>query len=457
MSKYVMLADFGSTYSKFNLVDLNQSSFVGQVIIPTSQESTIMNCYQEGKSHLLQSVAFDSQSDSLEELFCSSAWGGFKMVVIGFTDGLTRKAAEYAALGSGTRIVKDYFYHLSDEDVQEIQSLHPDAVLLTGGSDGGNQAFVLDVAEKLAKYVHGIDIIYAGNQAVKDQIREILSKTDCPLHLAENVMPVVNDINVESVRAIAREIFMDKILNTNGLSEVSVFSQLPIIPTPTAVLNATALQGQADGNSVLVVDVGGATTDVHSFGKGLPQSANVHYEGLLEPELKRSVEGDLGMRESSLSVVEQMGWETTLKQLSATWTIEQLESAIETRLNNHKYIPENVTEHQLDQTLAVYAVHKAVERHVGQISKIDNLSYRQIGKDLRQCPKVIATGGVLIHADDPGHLLQEAFDFDTNTLNPKTADFYLDQDYLLSAIGLLGQVYPEFAQTLLKKNLQLLS
>ncbi len=456
MSHYILLADFGSTYTKFNLVDVHAETFRAKVTLPTSQSSTIMDCYHEGKELLLKEIDFDDDKDCYEEFFCSSAWGGFKMVVIGFTHDLTRKAAEYAALGSGTRIVKDYYYDLSEEDIQEIQTLKPDAVLLTGGTNKGNQSFVLDVAAKMAKYLDKMDIIYAGNEQAQDAVRNLFKNNQCPLHIVENVMPEVDVINIEPVRAISRQIFMDKILQTNGLKEVAEFSQLPIIPTPTAVLKATELYGLEKGESILVVDVGGATTDVHSYGKGLPMNSNVHYQGLLEPELKRSVEGDLGMRESSQSVVNQIGLNTLLRYLDFQWTPEVVDASIQRRVDNHKYIPHNQQEHALDQLLASFAIHTAVKRHVGRLTKIDNVSYRQTGKDLRNCAIVIATGGVMIHAENPLEMMEDAFQYSERVLNPKAPDFYLDQNYILSAVGLVSQKYPKLACTLMSEALKIM-
>ena len=82
------------------------------------------------------------------------------------------------------------------------------------------------------------------------------------------------------------------------------------MPTPAAVLRRSAAergtatdQGWGD---CLIVDVGGATTDVHSLGAGNPSEAGV-VRGLPEPFAKRTVEGDLGVRVSVLSLVEAVG------------------------------------------------------------------------------------------------------------------------------------------------------
>src|SRR5699024_2979349 len=107
------------------------------------------------------------------------------------------------------------------------------------------------------------------------------------LYFADNVMPAVNTIAVDDVRQVARDSFMAKILASNGLDQVANYARLPIIPTPTAVLLATELWGSHQQTShhdgTLVVDIGGATTDIHTFGKGLPRGINVFYQGVQEP------------------------------------------------------------------------------------------------------------------------------------------------------------------------------
>ncbi len=80
-----------------------------------------------------------------------------------------------------------------------------------------------------------------------------------------------------------------------------------VLPTPMAVLEGIRLG--ADGTAsekgwgdMLVVDVGGATTDVHSIGNGLPAGENVIARGLAEAYAKRTVEGDLGIRFNAATI-----------------------------------------------------------------------------------------------------------------------------------------------------------
>ena len=71
-----------------------------------------------------------------------------------------------------------------------------------------------------------------------------------------------------------------------------------VLPTPMAVLEGIRLG--ADGTAeekgwgdMLVVDVGGATTDVHSIGHGYPTGENVIARGLAEVTRKERWKGTL--------------------------------------------------------------------------------------------------------------------------------------------------------------------
>ena len=55
---------------------------------------------------------------------------------------------------------------------------------------------------------------------------------------------------------------------------------------------------------LVVVDVGGATTDIHSVANGAPSRPNVVVKGIPDPYRKRTVEGDLGIRYNALSILE---------------------------------------------------------------------------------------------------------------------------------------------------------
>ena len=458
MSKIALMIDFGSTYSQFTAVDVDSVKILGQVTLPTNSQENLMKCYSLGKEKILQMIDVDQP---LEEYFCSSAWGGFRMIAIGLTETLTAEAAKRAALGAGTRILKTYSYRLKPEQVEEINLADPDVILLTGGTDGGNHDIICDNAQILNDKLHHGVILYAGNKDAVDKMKQIFTNRNITVYYTENVMPSVNVLNAVPVRTIAQEIFMKKIIQTKGISDVAKNSSLPVIPTPTAVLKAAQLL--ADGykeqtgiGPLVILDIGGATTDVHSVGDGLPTTDDTFFEGLEEPYLKRTVEGDLGMRSSAQSLVKSKGLEKFKEQLGSDWTDEKIEQACQIRINNADYIAKTPSEKYFDNNLASVACDFATNRHAGRMRKqhsLNRIIYYQTGKDLRKFKTIIGTGGVIVHNDAPQRILKEAFQTDTKVLKPVDPTCLVDKHYIISTLGILAQKYPKQALQLLKENL----
>ena len=64
----------------------------------------------------------------------------------------------------------------------------------------------------------------------------------------------------------------------------------------------------------MVVDIGGATTDVHSVTNGSDEIASIQTRP--EPFAKRTVEGDLGLYVNAKNLVAMLGEEALSRELS---------------------------------------------------------------------------------------------------------------------------------------------
>ncbi len=118
--------------------------------------------------------------------------------------------------------------------------------------------------------------------------------------VVDNVMPHAGKLASKPAREAIRQIFMARITQAKGLDGLAGIVPV-VLPTPMAVLEGVRLgaEGAADEKGwgdMLVVDVGGATTDVHSIGYGHAAGENVIDQGWLKSYAKRTVEGDLGIR-----------------------------------------------------------------------------------------------------------------------------------------------------------------
>ena len=97
-------------------------------------------------------------------------------------------------------------------------------------------------------------------------------------------------------------------------------------------------------------------------------------------------------------------------------------------------------------------------RHAGRLEEIfglGGLKLVQTGKNLVNVDKFIVTGGSLIHTEHTGRIASYGF-YDENepeSLKPRKCDVLVDRSYIIAAMGLLSEHYPDAALTILYKEL----
>ncbi|MCM0649434.1 methylaspartate mutase accessory protein GlmL [Clostridium swellfunianum] len=458
--KAYLLIDFGSTYTKLTAVDIENEEILATAKDITTVESDIMIGFNKAYEVLMEALE-GKEVEFVKKLACSSAAGGLKMVAIGLVPELTAEAAKRAALGAGARVLKVYSYDLTSKEVDEIKNSNLDIILLAGGTDGGNKECIIHNAKVLAEGGIKLPIVVAGNKVAVDEVEEIFNKADVYYRTTENVMPRLSVLNVEPAREEIRKIFMAKIIEAKGMKKAESFISGILMPTPAAVLKAARVLSEGsdkeDGiGDLIIVDIGGATTDIHSIADGEPSKQGVTLRGLQEPFAKRTVEGDLGMRYSALSLWEAAGTRRVQKYLKDK-SID-VEENCKYRSQNIKMVPSSEEEIKFDEAMAKVATDMAMERHVGVIESVYTpmgVVYSQVGKDLLPVKYFIGTGGVLVHSKNPADILKAGtFDMSNPTyLKPQNPGYLLDKTYVMSAMGLLAEDYPDMAVRIMKKYL----
>lgn len=455
MNCYLFI-DFGSTYTKLTLVDIEKEEILATEKAYTTVETDVTIGYNEASGKLFSKLGEDV--NIVKKLACSSAAGGLKIVAIGLVPELTAEAAKRAALGAGARVIKTYSHNLNNSELAEIKKSNADMILLAGGTDGGNSECIVHNANMIVKHDIEIPIVVAGNKSCNDEIADIF-EGKVEFHITENVMPSLNNINVVPARETIRSIFMKQIVNARGMEHVEESISGILMPTPASVLKAaeTLSLGTKDEDGIgdlVIVDIGGATTDIHSIGEGAPSKPGVFLRGLEEPISKRTVEGDLGMRYSSTSVYEAAGNRIMKKYLNID--DYDLEGEFSKRYENTSFLPEEERDVLFDEAMAKVCADISMKRHAGVVEEIYSplgTIHSQTGKDLMELPYIIGTGGVLVNSKDPANIL-EASKFtmdDPSSLKPRNPKFMIDKEYILSAMGLLAMVDQNMAVRMLKK------
>ena len=448
-----LLIDFGSTFTKLRAVDLEKAEIIGTGQGPSTVATDITGGLTKALSDLEGRIG--PLPDFKHRLACSSAAGGLGMVTVGLVKELTAEAAKQAALGAGARLTGAFSHGLTQGDIAEVEALAPDIILLAGGTDGGNSDVILANAAKLAAAVT-CPVVVAGNREATDEAAGLLKAAGKPVTVTENVMPEFGTLNVEPARDAIRQVFIERIVHAKGIDRAEEMFDAVLMPTPAAVLEGARLLSEGLDNTpglgaLVVIDVGGATTDVHSVATGEPTAEGVIPHGLPEPHLKRTVEGDLGMRINAPAIAEAVGMDTLAEATGldvdgVRKILDEITAAVDS-------LPKTAAQKRFDQALAEAAVGIAVARHAGTVSIVQTVTgpvSMQTGKDLGSVATVIGTGGVLVHGTHPGAALARglADPAKPQSLRPKDPELRLDGDYLLFACGLLAGVEPEAALTL---------
>lgn len=454
----ILLIDFGSTYTKVTAVDLDGAALLGTAAAYTTVETDVT----EGLNNALALLEAKTGPLTFSGRFaCSSAAGGLRMMASGLVPELTAEAARQASLGAGAKVLKTYAFQLTEDDAEEIAALQPDIFLLVGGTDGGNTACILHNAQVLAGLGGTFPIVVAGNRTAARQCQRILAGRE--VHLCENVMPKFGVLNIEPAQKIIREVFLRRIVKAKGLSKTDSLLSGILMPTPSAVMRAMELLAcgcgeEAGIGDLLAVDVGGATTDVYSVADGAPTRANTVCKGLPEPFVKRTVEGDIGMRYSVRGVLEAAG-AARLSRISGI-PASRIPELVQHLRSHTDLLPDGNPELEaLDRALASCAIETAVTRHAGTMEEaytMMGLTYVQAGKDLTGVQNLVVTGGSLIHTANTSEIASFAL-YDPGqpmSLRPKRAQVLVDRQYILSAMGLLAASHPTCALRIMKKEIK---
>lgn len=446
----VLIAEIGSTTTLVSAFDLcSAPRFLGQGQAATT---VLEGDVRVGLTRAIEQCKRNLHAESLEfdELLASSsAAGGLKMCVHGLVYDMTVRAAKAAALGAGAVVRQTTAGKLTQSDMTEQWAIHPNLILLAGGTDGGERETALYNAELLAKHGTGAPVLYAGNAQNQSAVKTIFGNAGVPVYLTENVYPRLDALNIEPVRKQIHAAFERHIVSAPGMEHIRDLVGGTILPTPGAVMEAAMLLYEEIGD-LLVLDIGGATTDLHSVTNGSEEIARLLTAP--EPFNKRTVEGDLGLYVNAHCLVEQIGEQKLARELG----IRMPEV-----MQRYRPIPETDEQFLLTSRLCLEAGLTAISRHTGRLRHYYTPQGRATaaeGKDLSLVKTIVGTGGALTRLPERERILRQLADCNAGgtMLYPKPGTMRLafDEQYIMASLGVLAKTSPTAAKELLMKSLR---
>ncbi|HEU4489462.1 MAG TPA: glutamate mutase L [Jiangellales bacterium] len=437
----VACVDVGSTFTKGTLVDPTSGEMVATASVPTTAATDVL----DGVAAVREALG-----PHADVLACSSAGGGLRLAVVGYERAVTAEAGHRVGLSAGSRVVHVSAGPLDGAGVSALRSARPDVVLLVGGTDGGNAEVLLHNARRLARARLRAPVVVAGNVSVRAEVVEALEAAGRTAIATANVLPRIGVLDPRPAREAIREVFIRHVIGGKGLTRrPAEFAAMVRAATPDAVLGgvevlADGTEGVPGAGDVLVVDVGGATTDVYSVLTPTGEDLEIHREVVEVLWRSRTVEGDLGVRWSAPGVVAA----GVVERLVAPEEVEDLRAAAGRRVADPSYVASSPDEAAMDARLASLAALVAVRRHARPREEGD---VRSPGRDLREVSLVVGSGGVLRHADPSvavDLLLPLLSDRAGGWQVPEGAPVAVDRSYVLAAAGLLAAEAPEAAARL---------
>jgi uncharacterized protein (TIGR01319 family) len=453
----VLCVDVGSTFTKAVLADSDSGEVLATAAHPTSTPDVLTGiaAVRSATQHL---------APTDEILVCSSAGGGLRLAVVGYERLVTAEAGQRVALSAGGRVVRVSAGLLDAGEIDRVRAARPDLIVLTGGTDGGNAEVVVHNARRLGIARLPIPVVLAANIEAAEAAADELRRRGRTVTVTANVLPRIGELDPLPARQAIREAFLAHVIGGKRLSRSSArlagrtFAELVRAPTPDAVLTGAGLLGPRD--DVLLVDVGGATTDVYSV-LAPGRESNDRLAGpsrqVVEPLWHaRTVEADLGVRWGARGVIDAAIAEGLLNddgdgggEAGCGGGVAGLVGYAERVAADPGHLPVGA-EREYDVRLASLAALVAVRRHGRPVAA------GAAPRPLREVDWVIGSGGVLrqaaprVRAQILGPLL---VDHGGGWAVPDRAQLGVDVGYTLFAAGLLASIAPDAACRLARQAL----
>jgi uncharacterized protein (TIGR01319 family) len=517
----ILVVDFGSTFTKIGIFDTKQETFDLSYKPTTIEDIRIgladgLGVLDECQASADWKPLTRKMNEFAIRLPCSSAKGGLKVATVALVKEESGFAAELAALTAGAKLVGSYEGQLTNDQARRIyEEDQPEIILLAGGADNGGDSYtqlhnarMLARASRFADYSdYGVPVIYAGNQDIRDRIDNIFCYRDVDVHLTPNVMPEINEFQIEVVNETIRHLFQTVIIRAKGFDVVEEYMDAPFIPTPRAAFRGINLLANGYGDepglgNIMALDIGGATTDFYSNVDDNPLYAfpgddaqrKVKRTILKTPNVPliyRRVEGKYGLsynaenlkeleRYQDGSMVRDLNHYLSNRFPTALVTGDDQFANFVSRNNGTKEVdlgsylswisqnphhtPQSTIENAASSFLAKEIMAVATSKHVGKIDETETYFLQYGVNYFNQPVTLLLIGGTIYHKcrdQEPGYLEDLSVIAGGALFNPGHLEILrpqgkimLDAKYLVSILGgLYGRVYPEQALRIMKREL----
>jgi len=355
-----------------------------------------------------------------------SAGPAIKIAVVGLLDEVSLESARRLAEMTYSRLVDAVGlnnHRKADLQIDTILRLQPDVVIITGGTDGGASRSVHKMLEPvgLASYLLPQEkrpaVLFAGNQKLDDEVRELLGNVTSALHFSPNVRPSLETEDLEpAARELAGVFLKVRQRQLKGLDVIVNWANGNVLPTAYAQDRMVRFLSQvyAGNKGLLSVDIGASAAVIAA---GLAQRSTL------------GVYPQFGLGENLPNLLQYTSLEDILRWSSLDVSTGVLRDYIYQKALYPASIPATKEEQAIAQAVARQALYLAVQaaRH-----KFPPSMRPPRPGLLPSFDPILASGGALSDAPTPGQSLLLLLD----SIQPTgLTTFIIDKNDLLPLLG----------------------
>ncbi len=211
----------------------------------------------------------------------SSAGQPLATVLVGLMQDISLTSARRAAATTYTSLTAEMALDTEgmarrrsvEAQVQAILAAAPDVILLTGGTDGGADRPIIEMANVIAMALQVLtetkpDLIFAGNIVTRAQVADILGQT-VNLRAVDNVRPTLTTENLAASQVELENLYLHrKMGQLPGADKLKNWSRFPPTPASKSFAKTIAYLGEHNGLNVLGVNIGSRSTMIATQAQG---------------------------------------------------------------------------------------------------------------------------------------------------------------------------------------------
>ncbi len=320
------------------------------------------------------------------------------------------------------------------EQVTAVIEAKPDVTFITGGTDGGAEARLMQLMDvinlglQVSHTAQRPQIIYAGNINLREPVRQLFSNK-ANVHVANNVRPTLDSEQLNDAAHIVTNLYEElKIQTLPGVQELLDWSSFPVQATARAFARISQYFAALQNQRILGVDLGSNSV---SFILADPADEQI------------SVQSDLGMGQPIRNLLDKITPETI-----SQWVPGEVSAADTADFILNKSIhPQTIPMTELDLNLEQAAAREILRCALAKTA--ENWGWDFNGPQPAPPPfgLLLARGSLLANSPRPGQAMLMLLD----ALQPAGAfSVAVDQYGVLPALGLLASHAPEVAVQVLE-------